>query len=98
MDSAKYYFLNHIDAPKRYLTLTLDELVVTGMLLVLFTFLSQRILVAIVGFSLVSGLRVLKRGQGPKALLILAYWYLPSSFTQFFLPKLPASHYRVWVA
>ncbi|MDF1931728.1 hypothetical protein PGH45_19025 [Legionella pneumophila] len=29
---------------------------------------------------------------------MLAYWYLPSYITQFFLPKLPLSHHRVYVA
>ncbi|USQ15570.1 type IV conjugative transfer system protein TraL (plasmid) [Legionella lytica] len=98
MNPMHHPFLNHIDAPKRYLTLTLDELVVAGISLLLFAFLSQRILVSILGFSLVSGLRAIKKGQGPKALLVLAYWYLPHAITQFFLPRLPKSYYRVWVA
>lgn len=97
MNQMNYQFLNYIDAPKRYLTLTIDELVVAGISMLLFTFLSQRILVSILGFGLVGGLRAIKKGQGPKALLVLAYWYLPYAITQFFLPKLPKSYYRVWV-
>lgn len=98
MNPMNYQFLNYIDAPKRYLTLTVDELIVASISLLMFAFLSQRILVSILGFSLVSGLRAIKKGQGPKALLVLAYWYFPHAITQFFLPKLPKSYYRVWVA
>jgi conjugal transfer pilus assembly protein TraL len=93
-----YQFLNHIDAPKRILTLTMDELVIAVLSTLLLIISNQQILVAVLGFSLLSGLRYLKKGDGPKALLVLGYWYLPGALTQYFLPKLPASHHRVWVA
>ncbi len=93
-----YQFLNHIDAPKRILTLTLDELLVAGLGSMLLIVSNQKVIVSVFGLSLLSGLRYLKKGEGPKALLILAYWYLPSFVTQFFLPKLPLSHHRVYVA
>lgn len=98
MSDINYRFLSKIDAPKRFLTLTLDELVVaiTGLLLLIIC--NQKILVMIFGLTLLSGLRYLKKGEGPKALLILAYWHLPHAFTRFFLPRLPASYHRVWVA
>ncbi|HFC9843810.1 TPA: type IV conjugative transfer system protein TraL [Legionella pneumophila] len=93
-----YQFLNHIDAPKRVLTLTMDELVMTTLSFILLILSNQKVLVSMLGLGLLSGLRHLKKGEGPKALLVLAYWYLPSYITQFFLPKLPLSHHRVYVA
>lgn len=93
-----YRFFNSLDKPKRYFSLTMDELVVACLSLMLLIVSSQRILVAIAGFGLVTLLRRLKKNAGPKALLVLAYWYLPKTITQFFLPKLPASHCRIWVA
>ncbi|CAM4284865.1 TPA: type IV conjugative transfer system protein TraL [Legionella pneumophila] len=93
-----YQFLNHIDAPKRVLTLTMDELVVTALSFILLILSNQKVLVSMLGLGLLSGLRHLKKGEGPKVLLVLAYWYLPSYITQFFLPKLPLSHHRVYVA
>lgn len=97
MSRMNYQFLNHIDAPKRILTLTLDELAVASLGFMLLVIANQKILVSLFSFGLLGGLRLLKKGEGPKALLVLAYWYLPSRLTQFFLPKLPASHHRVWV-
>lgn len=93
-----YRFLSHLDAPKRYLTLTLDELIVTSISLLLLVLLNQKTLVILSGFALVTMLRRLKRGEGPKALLSLAYWHLPYQLTHFFFPNIPASHHRVWVA
>jgi conjugal transfer pilus assembly protein TraL len=98
MSNMNYQFLNHIDAPKRVLTLTMDELVVAGLGFMLLILSNQKILVSMFGLGLLSGLRYLKKGEGPKALLVLAYWYLPSNVTQFFLPKLPLSYHRVYVA
>lgn len=93
-----YYFLNHIDAPKRYLSLTIDELIVAGIGFVLLICSPHKIMVALFGMGLVSALRMLKKGHGPKKLLLLAYWYLPGVLTGFFLPKLPSSHHRIWKA
>ncbi|CDZ79399.1 conjugal transfer pilus assembly protein TraL [Legionella massiliensis] len=98
MSNMNYVFLNLIDAPKRVLTLTCDELVVAGLGFMLLIIANQKLVVAMLGLGLLSGLRYLKKGEGPKALLVLAYWYLPSVITQLFLPKLPQSHHRVYVA
>lgn len=98
MSNIAYQFLNHIDAPKRILTLTGDELFVAVLGFMLLVIANQKILVSLLGLGLLSGLRFLKKGEGPKSLRVLAYWYLPSSLTQFFLPKLPPSHYRIYVA
>lgn len=97
MSAMHYQFLNYIDAPKRILTLTYDELAVASLGFMLLIVANQKILVSLFGFGLLGGLRILKKGEGPRVLLVLAYWYLPSQLTQFFLPRLPASHHRVWV-
>ena len=94
----KYRFLNHIDAPKRYLSFMIDELVVLGIFCSLLIFCTHKITIATVGYVRFKVLRNLKKGAGPKHLLVLAYWYLPHSITQYFIPKLPASHLRLWVA
>lgn len=93
-----YQFLNHIDAPKRVLTLTVDELAVAIFGFMLLIISNQKVIVSLLAFGLLSGLRYLKKGEGPKALLVLIYWYLPSCVTQFFLPRLPLSHHRIYVA
>ncbi|MDF1931727.1 type IV conjugative transfer system protein TraL [Legionella pneumophila] len=41
-----YQFLNHIDAPKRVLTLTMDELVVTALSFILLILSNQKVLVS----------------------------------------------------
>ncbi|WP_131783633.1 type IV conjugative transfer system protein TraL [Legionella gresilensis] len=98
MSHMTYQFLHHIDAPKRLLTLTFDEFVVASLGFMLLVISSQKILVSLFGLALLSSLRYLKKGDGPKALLVLAYWYLPGFLTQFFLPQLPPSHCRLYVA
>lgn len=57
-----YQFLNHIDAPKRVLTLTMDELVVTALSFILLILSNQKVLVSMLGLGLLSGLRHLKKG------------------------------------
>lgn len=95
---SKYEFLNYIDAPKRILTLTIDEMVVAITDVLLLIVSNQKILVFIFGFVLFALLRITKKGEGPRALLVQMYWYLPSALTRYFLPTLPPSHYRVWLA
>ena len=99
LDKATLYtLLTRLDEPKRYLTLTLDELVVAGFSLVLLMCSNQKIVVGLVGFFLYATLKKLKQGGGPRVLLVLAYWHLPRVLTQLIVPTLPASYLRVWVA
>lgn len=93
-----YRVVSHLDAPKCYLTLTLDEMCVAGISLMLFVVSNHKIATGLLGLSLYTLLKQLKKGRGPRFLIILAYWYLPASVTTLFLPNLPSSHYRVWVA
>jgi conjugal transfer pilus assembly protein TraL len=97
-DAVMFRFLTELDKPKRYLGFTADEVIIAGFVFLLLAICNQKIVVGITGYILFCVLRYLKKGDSPRALLVLAYWYLPNTFTQFFLPKLPASHYRVWVA
>lgn len=98
MNNINYRFLNHIDAPRRYLSLTADELAIAILGFALLVASNQKILAALLSLSLLTGLRRLKKGAAPKILLVLAYWYLPNMFTQFFLPQLPPSYQRIWMA
>lgn len=97
-NAVMFRFLTELDKPKRYLSLTADEGVIAGVGFLLLAVCNQKVIVAITCFLLLSVLRYLKKGDGPRVLLVLAYWYLPNAVTIFFLPKLPASHCRVWVA
>lgn len=98
MSRAVYRFFNHLDAPKRVFSLTMDELilVITGFALLVLS--NQKLMVALLSLLLLTGLRRLKKKPNPNVLLVLAYWYLPHGLTKYFLPKLPASYLRVWVA
>ena len=93
-----YHVVSHLDAPKRYFTLTVDELVVAGLSLMLLVASNHKLVVWVLGFFMYACLKQLKQGHGPRFLFVLAYWYLPASMTNLFLPNLPASHLRVWVA
>lgn len=97
-NAVMFRFLTELDKPKRYFSLTADEVVIAGLGFLLLAVCNHKVVVAITSLLLLSILRYLKKGDSPRVLLVLAYWYLPNGITQFFLPKLPASHYRVWVA
>jgi conjugal transfer pilus assembly protein TraL len=92
-----YRVVSHLNAPVRYLTLTLDEFCVVALSMVLLAVSNHRIAVGVLGGLLYSGLKQLKKGQGPRFLMVCAYWHLPSFITAIFLPHLPASQLRVWV-
>lgn len=96
MQDLTYCILPHLDAPLRFFSLTIDELVTVGLAFLLAMLSQQKILIVVLATVLFSLLRFLKKNDGPKALLRLAYWHLPAGFTQFFLPKLPASYQRFW--
>lgn len=99
MSNTCYYRLfSHLDAPKRYLSLTVDELLVAIIGFSMLALTNHKIVGALICLGLLSVLRMLKRGQSPRILLILMYWYLPYAITRFFLPRLPASHHRLYVA
>jgi conjugal transfer pilus assembly protein TraL len=97
-NAVMFRFLTELDKPKRYFSLTTDEVVIAAIGLLLLCICNQKIIITVICFLLFSTLRYLKKGGSPRSLLVLAYWHLPNGCTQFFLPKLPASHLRVWVA
>ena len=98
MGRLNYHFLNQMDAPRRVFALTTDELVIAVLGFGLLVLSSQKILTTCFSLGLLSGLRLLKKGESPRHLLVLAYWYLPRGLTQFFLPRLPSSHHRIYDA
>lgn len=98
MNTAAYQFLNHLDAPKRYFALTIDEVVLAATGLLTLVVANQSYMALLPVTLLMAVLKRLKKGQSPRILLLLSWWYLPHVLTQFFVPKLPASHYRVWTA
>lgn len=93
-----YQVISHLDEPKRYFTLTLDEVMIAGLTLLLLVISNRKLVVTMLGLLLYSALRMLKKGQGPRFLLVLAYWQLPKPITQLFVPTLPASYQRVWLS
>lgn len=97
-DAITYRFLTELDRPKRILSLTLDELVVAVTSFLMLALCNQKVMVTVIGLSAIAVLRQLKKGGSPRVLLVIAYWRLPHAVTRFFLPKLTASHFRVWVA
>lgn len=100
-DEALYQVRHHLSSSFRILSLTIDELVVVGIAATTFFFLDGFLakgLLLVISFSLVSGLRYIKKGRGPKMLVVYMYWYLPSIITQFFMSKMPASYKRIWKA
>lgn len=98
MDAANYLFFNHLDAPRRFVGLTLDEAVLAALALLVLLMASQTVLALIPVAFAFTVLKRLKKGRHPRVLLLLAWWYLPQGLTQFFVAGLPASHYRLWNA
>ncbi|PYD07283.1 type IV conjugative transfer system protein TraL, partial [Pseudomonas syringae pv. syringae] len=66
---AIYRFFNHLDAPKRYFSLTVDELsiAVTGLALLVLS--NHKLMVALLSMLLLISLRRLKKEPNPKVLL-----------------------------
>jgi conjugal transfer pilus assembly protein TraL len=93
-----YRMVNHLDAPKRMLTLTTDEFLVVLLSLMLFVISNHKVMVGALGFSFLAALKHTKKGRGPRFLLVLAYWNLPSFMTRWMLTHIPASYFRVWKA
>lgn len=93
-----YTMLTRLDEPFRYFSLTVDELTVAAFGLMLLVFSSHKFVVGFVACALFGALKKLKKGAGPRVILVLAYWYLPRAITQLITPTLPASHQRIWIA
>lgn len=93
-----YHITRHLDAPKRLLSLTMDEFVIAAIVMMLLISVSQKLLVVLIGGAFVCLLRLVKRGKSPRYLLLLMYWFLPYTIMKYFLPRLPASNLRLWLA
>lgn len=98
MDTAKFTIMQKIDDPKRYMGLTIDELVP----ILLCTFLGWNTLGPLYGFSAATlawiGIRYLKKGRGLGWLIGLLYWHLPTSILKGVLfKKTPDASNRHWL-
>ncbi len=74
----------------------MDELMVAMVGLMLLVASNHKVLVGLFSVTLLSALKHLKRGQGPRFLLVQLYWYLPRALSQVFVVTVPSSHLRVW--
>lgn len=101
MDQELYKVRHHLNMPTTILSITIDELFVIALSLILFFFLDEIIskaILIVIGGTVVGLLRYIKKGRGPKMLVVYAYWCLPSFITKFFMPKTSASYKRIWKA
>ena len=96
--NSNYKMQAHLDHPRRYFGLTIDELCIALVAAAFITLSNQKLIVILSALLLVSGIKRLKRNRGPRYLLVLAYWYLPHGLTRFVLPKLPDSANRYWIS
>ena len=97
-EEAKYQILSHLDEPTRYYGFTLDDLALWTVVILLVVASPNKITMTLLGLGFKKGLGYLKKGNPPSYLLLLAYWYLPSSVTQYYIKNLPASYKRFWMA
>lgn len=98
VSNTDHRILAHLDHPRRYFGLTVDELSIAVAASLFIALSSQKVIVILSAFLLVAGIKRLKKNQGPRFLLVLAYWYLPHALTRFILPKLPDSACRYWIS
>lgn len=91
-----YKVVSHLDEPKRYISLTIDELCIVVLGLMLLTTSNHKFLVGILSLVIYSFLKYLKKGHGPRFLLIQIYWHMPDMIAKLIVPKLPKSYYRLW--
>ncbi len=99
MDEQRYKIRKHLSRPIKIFSLTIDEISVVVLGIILYAFAKSFIIqvISIIATLLLFHVaRSIKKGRGPKIMVIYLYWLLPSCITQFFLTKLPASHKRVW--
>lgn len=95
-NSTQYRLIAHLDKPKRFMSFTLDELLIVMVGLLLLVASNNKVLVGLFSFVLLSALKHLKQGKGPRFLLVQLYWFMPSTLSQIFVAHLPKSHYRKW--
>lgn len=92
--SNKYFICKKIDEPRRFVGLTLDEIVPIVTISVL-GFILGSMITGFVSAGIVWGLiRHFKKGQGTGWLLSLLYWHLPLPL----FSKTPASAARHWLS
>ncbi|MDF1756933.1 MAG: type IV conjugative transfer system protein TraL [Legionellaceae bacterium] len=95
-NGALYRVISSLDEPKRYMSLTIDELLIAALGLMLLVTSNHKLLVGALGFGLYTFLKHLKQGHGPRFLLIQLYWHMPDPISKIAVSNLPPSYYRVW--
>tara|TARA_B110000091_G_C13534188_1_gene357628 strand:- start:301 stop:609 length:309 start_codon:yes stop_codon:yes gene_type:complete len=96
-----YRVRSNLNKPFKIMSLTVDELVIVVSSILTFFFCNELItkgLIVAGGMGLLWLVRMAKKDRGPKVLLVYLYWLLPSSVTQFFMCRVPASHKRIWTS
>ena len=68
-----YRVVNHLDAPKRMLTLTVDEFLVASLGLMLFVASNHKVMVGALGLAFLGALKHVKKAVVPEF-----YWCLPT--------------------
>ena len=95
-NSTHYRVIAHLDKPKRFMSFSIDELLIVLIGLLLLVTSNHKVLVGLFSCVLLSTLKHLKQGKGPRFLWVQLYWYMPSSLSQAIVAKVPKSHYRKW--
>lgn len=95
----KYFICKRIDEPKRYIGLTIDEIVpiiaISGICFFFGSLATGFVLAGVVWCVI----RHFKKGQGTGWLLSLLYWHLPLHYLQGILfVKTPPSSARHWLS
>lgn len=91
-----YTIIAHLDNPKRFMSFSLDELLVLALGIMLLVTSNHKVIVGGFSLSLLSLLRYLKHGQGPRYLLVQLYWFMPSYVSQGLVSNVPKSYFRKW--
>lgn len=93
---AAHTMFSHLNHPKRWIGLTVDEAVIAIIGALFLALSSQKTIVILSFMSMVYGLKKIKQNRGPRFLIVLLYWRLPHAITKFLLPRLPDSATRFW--
>lgn len=92
---SRYRIPKHLDAPKRLLIFTLDE--VSALLvptLLGFILFDQLVLSSLMGSAICVGMRYFKQGEGPEIWRYIVYWYFPPVQRYHYTPP---SHLRQYI-
>jgi type IV conjugative transfer system protein TraL len=87
--------LRYLNEPMRIMGLTVDDFAIGVISMLLLLGSEHKLFGIIFALSLVSALKVLKKGARPSFVLVLMYWYLPGFVTKVMGKSLPESAHKV---